>query len=236
MSNLKKLADIQPGIRHNILRRFVQVVFLFISSALLLFISAGSFDWPYAWVYAAVCLLVLLIEALILPLELIAERGSKKENTEKWDLALTGLLILSSMVMLIVAGLDFRWHWSPKLAIGLHIVSIFFFVLGCALVICAMNVNRFFSTALRIQFERGQIVCSAGPYRFIRHPGYLGMIVYNLASPIFLGSLWAMIPAAMIVSLYVTRTWLEDKTLLQKLPGYEQYAACVKYRLLPWLW
>ena len=129
MSNLKKLADSQPGIRHNILRRFVQVVFLFISSALLLFISAGSFDWPYAWVYAAVCLLVLLIEALILPLELIAERGSKKENTEKWDLALTGLLILSSMVMLIVAGLDFRWHWSPKLAIGLHIVSIFIFVL-----------------------------------------------------------------------------------------------------------
>jgi protein-S-isoprenylcysteine O-methyltransferase Ste14 len=212
------------------------VVFIFISSALLLLITAGSLGWLYAWVYAAVCILILQFSALILPLELIAERGSKKENTEPWDAILTGLLIISSMVMLIVAGLDFRWNWSPKLAIGLHIVSIFIFILGCALMIWAMNANRFFSTAVRIQFDRGQIVCSSGPYRYIRHPGYLGMIVYNLASPIFLGSLWAMIPAAIIVSLYVIRTWLEDKTLLKKLPGYEQYADCVKYRLLPWLW
>jgi protein-S-isoprenylcysteine O-methyltransferase Ste14 len=236
IANLKKLANSQPGIRHNIMRRLGQVVSTFILIALILFISAGSLDWLYAWLYMAVYLLVLLIGSLILPLELIAEQGSKKENVEKWDTVLSRLIILSSLGMFLVAGLDFRWRWSSKLATGLHLGSIFIFILGCALVFWAMSANRFFSTDVRFQFERGHIVCSSGPYKYVRHPGYLGMILYILVSPIFLGSLWAMIPALMIVSLFVTRTWLEDKTLLQKLPGYGQYAARIRYHLLPWLW
>ncbi len=99
-----------------------------------------------------------------------------------------------------------------------------------------MIANHFFSTTVRLQFERGHVVCSSGPYRYIRHPGYLGMILYNLATPIFLGSLWAVILACMIAGLFVARTGLEDRTLLQKLPGYEQYATRTSYRLIPWLW
>jgi len=125
MSNLIKLANSQPEIKHNIMRRLGQVVSTFISIALLLFISAGSLEWLYAWLYMAVYLLILLIGSLILPLELLAERGSKKENVEKWDTVLSGLIITSSLCMYLVAGLDFRWRWSPKLATGLHIGSIF---------------------------------------------------------------------------------------------------------------
>jgi len=87
-----------------------------------------------------------------------------------------------------------------------------------------------------IQFEREHAVCSSGPYRYVRHPGYLGMIIYNLATPLFLGSLWAMMPAMMIVGLFVIRIGLEEKVLLRKLPGYGQYAARIRYRLLPRIW
>jgi len=236
MAYLKELAESPPDIKHNILRRVGQVASIYIAVALILFISAGSFDWPYAWLYMAIYFLITIIGSLFLPLEVIAERGSKKGNVEEWDTVLSGLIISISLSMYLVAGLDFRWRWSPELATGSHLASIFIFILGCALEIWAMRANRFFSTAVRIQFEREHMVCSSGPYRYVRHPGYLGMIMYNSASPIFLGSLWAMMPAIMIVSLFVIRVWLEEKTLLQKLPGYGQYAARIRYRLLPWLW
>lgn len=236
MANLKKLADSPPEVKRDIMRRLWQVLVTFVLIALLLFVSAGSLGWLYAWLYLAVYLSILLAGSLTLPLELIAERGSKKANTEQWDPVLSGFITLSTLGLYVVAGLDFRWRWSPPLATGWHLGAIAVFVLGCALVIWAMIANHFFSTTVRLQFERGHVVCSSGPYRYIRHPGYLGMILYNLATPIFLGSLWAVIPALMIAGLFVARTGLEDRTLLQKLPGYEQYATRTSHRLIPWLW
>jgi len=184
----------------------------------------------------AVYFAVTLIGSLILPLEVIAERGSKKGNVEEWDTVLSGLIISITLCMYLVAGLDHRWRWSPILSTASHLASISLFLLGCALDLWAMRANRFFSTAVWIQFEREHAVCSSGPYRYVRHPGYLGMIIYNLATPLFLGSLWAMMPAMMIVGLFVIRIGLEEKVLLRKLPGYGQYAARIRYRLLPRIW
>lgn len=118
---------------------------------------------------------------------------------------------------------------------GAHLGDIVF-LLGFALTVWAMCVNHFFSTAVRMQFDRGHKVCTTGPYRYIRHPGYLGMITYYLATPIFLGSLWAMIPAIATVLLFIIRTALEDKTLIKKLPGYKEYAMGTRYRLIPRVW
>jgi protein-S-isoprenylcysteine O-methyltransferase Ste14 len=236
MARLKDLASSPPDVRRNVLRRVGQVVSFLVLIALLLFLSAGSIAWLYAWVYLALYALVMLIGSLLLPLEVIAERGSKKENVEPWDRVLVAVIIVPDVSLYLVAGLDVRWGWTPSLAVGWHLAAIGVFLAGCALMYWAMIVNRFFSTAVRIQFERGQSVCSSGPYRYIRHPGYLGTILYTLASPILLGSLWAMLPAAVVAGLFVVRTWLEDNTLRHRLAGYGPYVARVRYRLLPGIW
>jgi protein-S-isoprenylcysteine O-methyltransferase Ste14 len=110
------------------------------------------------------------------------------------------------------------------------------FVLGLALFSWAMFSNTFFSSAVRIQQERGHAVCNTGPYRFVRHPGYVGAILQSLVMPLMLNSLWAFIPAGLAVLLMVVRTALEDKTLQEELQGYTEYAHRVRYRLLPGVW
>ena len=207
---------------------------IFIAS--LLFISAGTMKWADAWIFMAVLVSVDLIGLLFIPLEVLAERGSKKENVEDWDKLLAKFISMSMMSTFLIAGLDHRWNWSPDIVTELQIASIAVFILGCALEIWAMGVNRFFSDVVRIQYERGHTVCSGGPYKYIRHPGYLGMIVYYFATPIFLGSFLAMVPAVATMTLFVIRTRMEDKTLLQKLSGYNEYANRVRFRLIPGLW
>jgi protein-S-isoprenylcysteine O-methyltransferase Ste14 len=107
---------------------------------------------------------------------------------------------------------------------------------GMLLVSWAMASNKFFSTTVRIQDDRGQTVTSSGPYRLVRHPGYVGFLVSNLATPLLLGSLWALIPAVVLEALVVVRTALEDRTLQAELGGYRDYARRVRYRLLPGVW
>jgi len=109
-------------------------------------------------------------------------------------------------------------------------------VLGYALFLWAMASNAFFAEGVRIQEERGHTVATGGPYRFVRHPGYVGSILATVATPCLLGSPWALIPAIVSGALYVVRTNLEDKTLRQELPGYEQYARQTRHRLLPGVW
>jgi protein-S-isoprenylcysteine O-methyltransferase Ste14 len=96
--------------------------------------------------------------------------------------------------------------------------------------------NKFFSATVRIQKERGHTVVTGGPYQYIRHPGYAGGVMSDLATPVMLGSLWALIPAVLTGCLLVVRTALEDKTLKNELIGYKEYARQVRYRLLPGVW
>ena len=236
MGKLKKLNDSKPEIKRNVIRRIVQLPAAWVFIALLLFISAGTIKWPFAWLFMALLVSVDLIGLPFVPLEVLAERGSKKENVENWDKVLGKLIVLSMLSIFLIAGLDYRWNWSQGIDSRLHLASIAVFILGCALEIWAMRVNLFFSDVVRIQFDREHKVCSSGPYKYVRHPGYLGMIVYYLATPLLLGSWWAMIPALMTMTLFVIRTKLEDETLLKKLPGYEEYALQTKYRLIPWVW
>jgi protein-S-isoprenylcysteine O-methyltransferase Ste14 len=97
-------------------------------------------------------------------------------------------------------------------------------------------VNRFYSRFVRIQKERGHVAVSDGPYRYIRHPGYLGQIIFSLASGLALSSLWALIPGSLFAVLLVVRTALEDRTLQEELVGYKEYSQRVRYRLIPYLW
>jgi protein-S-isoprenylcysteine O-methyltransferase Ste14 len=204
--------------------------------AIILLVSAGKIDWIYAWVYITSSLLVIIINAFIFPPELISERGRKKENVERWDRLISGLITFPWLALYIVSGLDIRFGLSLELASWIHITGLVIFVLGNAFVSWAMISNIYFSTAVRIQYDRGHTVSIDGPYRFMRHPGYMGMIIYLLASPIILGSIWALIPASLVVILFIIRTAFEDNTLKNKLDGYKEYAEKVKYRLIPGIW
>jgi protein-S-isoprenylcysteine O-methyltransferase Ste14 len=199
-------------------------------------ISAGRLDWVWPWAYLGVGLVILAINALILPPELVAERGQPRENVKEWDKTITTLTLFPILALLIVAGLDERFGWSPELAVAIHLIGLAFIALGQGLFSWAMASNKFFSTAVRIQMDRDQTVASGGPYRYVRHPGYVGMIVSLLATALAFGSLWALIPAGLAAVLLVVRTALEDKTLREELDGYEQYATQTRYRLLPGVW
>jgi protein-S-isoprenylcysteine O-methyltransferase Ste14 len=222
--------------KKNILKRLIQVMMSVILIAIILLVSAGKIDWIYAWVYITSSLLVIIINAFIFPTELISERGRKKENIEKWDRLISGLITFPWLALYIVSGLDIRFGLSLELASWIHITGLVIFALGNAFVSWAMISNIYFSTAVRIQYDRGHTVSIGGPYRFMRHPGYVGMIIYLLASPIILGSIWALIPASLAVILFIIRTAFEDNTLKNKLEGYKEYAEKVKYRLIPGIW
>ena len=219
-----------------VLRRMLQVVGYYLVLALILFISSGRLNWIWAWAYLGLGLGILVINALILPPELIAERGQPGENVKRWDKVLATLTGLPTLAVPIVAGLDERFAWSPQLAPAIHLTGLALFALGQGLFSWAMASNKYFSTAVRLQTDRGQTVATRGPYRYIRHPGYVGFAVSYLGTSLALGSLWALLPAGLIACLLVVRTALEDQTLHDELPGYSDYAQRVRYRLLPGIW
>ena len=228
-------SEVTSGIR----KRMLQVILTIVVSATILFISSGHLDWVMAWAYIGVGLGIVITNALIIiprnP-EMIAERAQVKEGTKEWDRVLISLGASSSLITLVVAGLDRRFGWVPELPLAIQLVALACFVLGNGLWSWSMTSNKFFSGTVRIQKERGHTVVTTGPYQFVRHPGYLGYIIFSMATPLLLGSLWALIPVGFTTCIVVVRTALEDKTLLEELYRYKDYAKRVRYRLLPGVW
>jgi len=190
-----------------------------------------------AWVYIGIVVVGSTIAALIIDPELIAERSQFKEGIKGWDIVLATLMArVIPLATLIVTGLDVRFGWSTQIPLALQIAALAIMVLGLLWANWAMVSNKFFSAVVRIQRDRGHTVVSSGPYRVVRHPGYAGGIIFNLATPLILNSLWAFIPAVLTVCITVVRTALEDRTLQDELDGYKDYAQRVRYRLLPGVW
>jgi protein-S-isoprenylcysteine O-methyltransferase Ste14 len=202
-----------------------------------LFGSAGRLDWTAAWFLVAVHITTQALSIRFLDPELLAERSKFQEGTKGWDVPIVLLAAGATPVATwIVAGLDVRYDWSPAFRPGIHILAGIALILGWLLVLWAMKSNRFFSATVRIQHERKHQVIAEGPYRYVRHPGYAGAIVFQLATPFLLGSTWALIPSILSALLFVVRTALEDRTLHTELGGYPDYAGRVPSRLLPGLW
>jgi protein-S-isoprenylcysteine O-methyltransferase Ste14 len=170
-------------------------------------------------------------------MELVNERLKPGEGTKKWDKFLLGISALIYLIMIIVSGLDSgRFHWSPNFHWTLYILAILLSLIGHSFFLIAKRQNRFFSSVVRIQTERGHIVCDTGLYKTIRHPGYFGMIISTLGYPLLLGSLWSIIPVILSISILVIRTHLEDKTLINELTGYKEYSYKTPYKLIPKVW
>jgi protein-S-isoprenylcysteine O-methyltransferase Ste14 len=229
----------KPDLTRGILKRGLQIAIQMLLTAAILFIASGRLDWWMAWVYLGIYAVGVSVNAAILmhinP-ELIAERAEAREFAKRWDRILATLWGLLSLVALLIAGLDMRFGWSPEISPAVQVAGLVLVVLGFSFSSWAMVSNAFFSGPVRIQEERGHVVCSSGPYRIVRHPGYVGWILSGITMPVMLGSLWAVIPAALAALFLVVRTSLEDEFLQEELEGYEEYAQVVRYRLVPGLW
>ena len=204
-----------------------------------LLIAAGRFGWSRGWAYLG---FVLFGEALSEAIVMVAnpavlnQRGTLMlSDTKTFDKVFLALWPLIGCSSAVVAGLDQRFGWS-SLPFETVYAGAVLTALGFAVGTWAMAVNVYFEPTVRIQTERGHQVVMAGPYRIVRHPGYVGAILGGLAAPRFLGSAWMFVPAAGVVLLFVGRTALEDVALQRELPGYQAYAQRTPYRLLPGLW
>ena len=208
----------------------------------LLFIAAGTVNWPMAWVYVVFLLVSTLGSRLIVfkrnP-DTLRERArfTTAEGTESWDRILVAIVgLLGPMAMVIVVGLDQRFGWSTIIPeIGQYLAALVV-AGGYGLAVWAMVVNPYFSAVARIQRDRGQVVVTTGPYRIVRHPSYAGALLASLAIPIMLDAIWALVPALLLVVALIIRTKLEDRMLMEELGGYPAYAAETSYRLIPGVW
>jgi len=207
--------------------------------AMLLFIPAGRLDWLQAWSFW-VAFTTFLVFYWLWSMRhdpgQLEERSRVGANTKTWDKAILVIYTILLIGMLVLAGLDAgRFHWAPITWIG-QAAGWLAGLLAGSLIFWAASVNTYLSRAMRIQEERDQQVISRGPYRWVRHPMYVGVILFMLAIPLMLGSGWAEVMGGLIGVLFVIRTALEDRTLQKELPGYQEYAQRVRYRLIPGLW
>jgi protein-S-isoprenylcysteine O-methyltransferase Ste14 len=231
-----------PKVRRAIVKWTVQSGLGLVGYGLVLFLAAGRLDWTWGWVLLGIVAGVLAGQPLIMVLinpGLLLERGKgiTDKGVKTWDRWIAGLAAgVFPIASWVVAGLDVRFVLTGPIPLAYHLGGLLVTLLGYALFLWAMACNAFFAEGIRIQEERGHTVAQNGPYRYVRHPGYVGAILAQVATPVLLGSPWALIPGIVSGALFVVRTYLEDRTLRKELPGYEEYAQQTRYRLLPGLW
>lgn len=222
-----------------IISQLAQTLVMFLIIGSILFLSAGRLDWWQAWAFLSVYFLLAAAGAIWMARTnpgLARERNRPGRNVKKWDNLMVGLNLLLTLGLFVVIGLDAgRYRWSV-LPFGLRMLGLLGFIPAFGLPLWASIVNNYLSSRVRIQEERGHEVIADGPYRFIRHPMYIGMIFYNLSVPLLLGSWCGLVVGVAMMATVILRTVLEDRTLQRELPGYREYSQRVRYRLFPGIW
>jgi protein-S-isoprenylcysteine O-methyltransferase Ste14 len=227
-------ADIRIAVK---IQAIAKAIFFLGLMVAVLFISAGRWDYWYGWIYFILYVYVYLFNWILVPSVLFKERLKPNPGTKKWDYVFFAFCLPVAYSITLVAALDGgRYHWTGEFPLWIKVLAFAFIFLGYSLEILSLWTNQFFSSSVRIQKERGQFVIDNGPYAFIRHPGYAASIIAAFCIAIALNSLWALIPAGLYALSFIVRTVLEDNALQKELPGYAEYAARVKYRLLPGIW
>lgn len=222
-------------------RLILQLVFFILVVPFLPLLISGRWDWWEAWVYAIVYILTFIISRALAARrspDILKERGKFMDHadTQPWDKVLAPLVGLGGGLLPLAVGLEARFGSQPVFSLGLKLSALTLFLAGMIWASAALIENSFFSGTVRLQSERGQAVISAGPYAMMRHPGYSGALLTYLSTPILLESWWAFLPAVFLLVVLVLRTFLEDRFLQENLSGYKEYAARVRWRLLPGIW
>jgi protein-S-isoprenylcysteine O-methyltransferase Ste14 len=220
-------------------RLVVSLLALPVYFALFMFLPAGTWAWAKGWLFIGVFLGTLMVVALYLwrvnP-EVWVARTRSHEGTKPWDKILVPILLAVVYAIIPVAALDdgrFHWFSLPWWVVGLGYML---FLTGMGILTWAEAVNKFFEVTVRIQTDRGHKVIDTGPYAIVRHPGYVGAILFFVGSALCLGSVWTLIPSGLASAVLILRTKWEDQTLQAELPGYKEYTQRVRYRLIPGVW
>jgi protein-S-isoprenylcysteine O-methyltransferase Ste14 len=201
---------------------------------------AGGLDWFAGWLYIGLLTCGHSISALYLwrknP-EMLKSRAKIGKGTKTWDMIVLGIFGIAYLATVIVAALDAGRYQTSGMPFWLWPVGAIMYCFFLIVTTWAMAINPFFEKTVRIQHDRGHQVIDSGPYRIVRHPGYTATIIgFIFATPFLLGSWWAFVPAGIAGASLVLRTCLEDRTLRNELPGYDDYAQRVRYRLVPGIW
>lgn len=212
-----------------------RVVLAEMSVGAVLFAAAGRMDLPWFWAVLAVHATAMAAGLSAIDPDLLRERVKPGPGARGPNMRIVALPMI--LAHLVVAGLDVgRFGWTGPLPAGVQAGALVSYAAGLALAFWAVRTNRFFSSVVRIQTDRGHEVVSSGPYARLRHPGYTGVMVATLSGGVALGSLWSLVPLAPLLALFLWRTLIEDRMLRLELPGYADYARRVRTRLIPGLW
>lgn len=218
-------------------RWWIKNIAALVTAALALFLSAGDFNWWQAWLYLAATLLIMIANNLFADQSLKVVRSKMQKGTPLWDVFLSVFVgLLGPILILVTSGLSRRFISAGFLNPAFNFAALLVFMTGGGLGAWAMAVNKYFSATVHLQHERNHQVVTAGPYKYVRHPGYSGAITGLIATPFALNSKEALLPAAFVITGIIIRTTFEDKFLKKELPGYQAYAAKVAYRLFPGIW
>jgi protein-S-isoprenylcysteine O-methyltransferase Ste14 len=216
--------------------------FLAVMTDALIFGGAGTLNWKVGWFFSIIYFMGWGVLNGILALwnpTILNERGKRSSQltgTKAWDWWLLGIYSVLIIIQPLLAGLDKREGWSPDPQIWLIITGNVLIIIHFALLTWSMCTNDFFEGTVRIQAQRGHYVINSGPYRYVRHPGYVAVILSFVGLPLALGTWYALIPGMIGVAVYIIRTYLEDTTLQRELPGYQEYTQRTHFRLFPGLW
>jgi protein-S-isoprenylcysteine O-methyltransferase Ste14 len=225
-----------------ILTRVFQNVLTLSALGVLFFYVAGRIDGIGFWLYVITVLLYQGVSLLVIvprypAYQTLAQvRKVKRPDAKKWDRVILFLSMGAALIMYGLPAFDLgHLHWW-ELPWGWSVVGVILYVSGSALNQWAMLHNPHFEHEVRIQSDRGHQVIQSGPYRYIRHPGYLGSVLGFLSYPLIVGSAMGLLGSGLGIIGMVVRTYLEDRTLVQELNGYMEYAQTTRYRLFPWVW
>jgi protein-S-isoprenylcysteine O-methyltransferase Ste14 len=223
-----------------IAKLLLQNTFFVTALGALLFASAGTLHWPAAWTFLAVSATLGPACGLWLAKTdpaLLAERMRPTFQADQpaADKKFMLILYLVMLVWLVAIGLDRRAQAS-NIPLTLQALGLAMYLLSTAFIMWVFRENSFAAPVVKVQAARHHHVISSGPYAFVRHPMYSGIMLFFFGVPLLLGSWWGVAIAPVFAVLFGIRARIEERALIEGLPGYADYAERVRYRLVPGLW
>jgi protein-S-isoprenylcysteine O-methyltransferase Ste14 len=194
---IKMIDDIRKGKNIGYVTGLFLVLFTLLLMIAIILILAGRINYWQGWVFGGVTALILLVKSIFFPSrsDLIEERIKPGPGTKWWDKVFYAFYIPAFFAVFIIGSLDGgRYGWTESLPVFVYISVYIMYIFSISIFLWAQQINRFFSSVVRIQHDRGHEVIQTGPYKYVRHPGYIGGILMAISAALVLGSLWALIP------------------------------------------